>query len=72
MVPELQADDLCDHGGAGVRAQAIDREGKPVMDFHFEEAPGQLHVLNAPSPGATASIEIGEFIAGKVADRLPA
>ena len=66
LVPEIQASDLSDHGGAGVRAQAIDGEGKPVFDFYFEEAPGQLHVLNAPSPGATASLAIGEHLAGMI------
>ncbi|MBX7207068.1 MAG: L-2-hydroxyglutarate oxidase [Verrucomicrobiaceae bacterium] len=72
LVPDIQMDDLSTEGGAGVRAQAIDEEGKPVMDFLFEEAPGQLHVLNAPSPGATASLAIGEHIAAKVAGQLPA
>lgn len=72
LVPDIQMDDLSDEGGAGVRAQAIDAEGKPVMDFLFEEAAGQLHVLNAPSPGATASLAIGAHIAGKVAERLAA
>ena len=66
LVPDIQMDDLSSEGGAGVRAQAIDEEGKPVMDFLFEEAQGQLHVLNAPSPGATASLAIGEHIAAKV------
>lgn len=72
LVPAIQMDDLSAEGGAGVRAQAIDREGKPVMDFLFEEAPGQLHVLNAPSPGATASLAIGGHIAAKVASQLTA
>lgn len=57
---------MSDHGGSGVRAQAIDRQGRPVFDFFFEEAQGQLHVLNAPSPGATASLAIGEHLAAKV------
>ncbi|HEY2573366.1 MAG TPA: L-2-hydroxyglutarate oxidase [Verrucomicrobiaceae bacterium] len=67
LVPDIQIDDLSDERGSGVRAQAIDYEGKPVLDFLFEEAPGQLHVLNAPSPGATASLAIGEYLAAKVA-----
>lgn len=66
LVPDIQMADLSEEGGAGVRAQAIDDEGRPVMDFMFEEAPGQLHVLNAPSPGATASLAIGAHIAAKV------
>jgi L-2-hydroxyglutarate oxidase len=41
-------------------------DGSLVEDFHFEEAPGILHVINAPSPAATASLAIGESIAGKV------
>src|SRR5215831_8922377 len=65
LVPEIQPDDLAP-GGAGVRAQAMLPEGKLVEDFHFEEAPGILHVVNAPSPGATASLAIGETIAEKV------
>jgi L-2-hydroxyglutarate oxidase len=67
LVPGIQMDDLSNEGGSGVRAQALDYEGKPVLDFLFEEAPGQLHVLNAPSPGATASLAIGEHLATKVA-----
>ena len=52
--------------GCGVRAQAMDRSGKLLDDFAFAEDEKQLHVLNAPSPAATASIAIGRFIAGKV------
>jgi len=70
LVPDIQMDDLSAEGGAGVRAQAIDEEGKPVMDFLFEEAQGQLHVLNAPSPGATASLAIGQHIAARVATMM--
>ncbi|MCK5845709.1 MAG: L-2-hydroxyglutarate oxidase, partial [Victivallales bacterium] len=66
LIPEIQADDLSKAGGAGVRAQAIDRDGKPVFDFAFEETEGQLHVLNAPSPAATASLVIGQHLATRV------
>lgn len=66
LVPAITAGDVSDHGGSGVRAQAIDRQGRPVFDFFFEEAQGQLHVLNAPSPGATASLAIGEHLAAKM------
>jgi L-2-hydroxyglutarate oxidase len=66
----MQMDDLSHEGGSGVRAQALDYEGKPVLDFLFEEAPGQLHVLNAPSPGATASLAIGEHLAARVAGMI--
>ncbi|MFB3829789.1 MAG: L-2-hydroxyglutarate oxidase [Bryobacteraceae bacterium] len=66
LVPDIREDDLAP-GGAGVRAQAIERTGELVQDFRFAYGPGVLHVLNAPSPGATASLAIGEEIAGKVA-----
>ena len=68
LVPEIRVEDLAP-GGAGVRAQAMLPEGKLVEDFHFEEAPGILHVVNAPSPGATASLAIGETIANKVLNK---
>lgn len=71
LVPSITAADL-EPGGAGVRAQAMNRRGDLVMDFWFEEKPGQLHVLNAPSPGATASLAIGGYIAEKVKQRLAA
>jgi len=62
LVPEIQPSDLV-AGGAGVRAQAMTADGAFVEDFHFVEGPGELHVVNAPSPGATASLAIGEEIA---------
>jgi L-2-hydroxyglutarate oxidase len=58
-------------GGAGVRAQAVARDGKLVDDFVIEEAGRAIHVLNAPSPGATASLAIGAHIAGLVGRLLP-
>jgi len=69
LVPEIQADDL-ETGGAGVRAQAMLPEGKLIEDFHFEEASGILHVINAPSPAATASLAIGAKISEKVLTRM--
>jgi L-2-hydroxyglutarate oxidase len=66
LVPEIQPSDLV-AGGAGVRAQAMTPEGALVEDFHFVEGPGELHVVNAPSPGATASLAIGEEIAEALA-----
>ncbi|HEV8146228.1 MAG TPA: L-2-hydroxyglutarate oxidase [Bryobacteraceae bacterium] len=66
LVPEIQSDDLIE-GGAGVRAQAMSEDGSLVEDFHFVEGAGELHVVNAPSPGATASLAIGEEIAEKLA-----
>ncbi|MCL2450460.1 MAG: L-2-hydroxyglutarate oxidase, partial [Polyangiaceae bacterium] len=62
LVPEIREDDLAP-GGAGVRAQAIARNGAFVDDFAFVEAERMVHVLNAPSPAATASLAIGEAIA---------
>lgn len=62
LVPEIRVEDLSE-GGAGVRAQAMSPDGSLVEDFYFVEGPGELHVVNAPSPGATASLAIGEEIA---------
>ncbi len=62
MIPDLKVEDLC-AGGAGVRAQALDANGFLLNDFHIVEAERMIHVLNAPSPAATASISIGESIA---------
>ena len=61
LVPEIQEDDL-EPGSAGVRAQAMSTDGALVEDFSFVEAPGILHIVNAPSPAATASLAIGEHI----------
>jgi L-2-hydroxyglutarate oxidase len=71
LVPEIREDDL-ETGGAGVRAQAMTSDGKLVEDFHFDEVPGILHVLNAPSPAATASLAIGQKIAERVLPKLDA
>jgi L-2-hydroxyglutarate oxidase len=57
-VPEIQSDDLTD-GGAGVRAQAADREGGLIDDFLIFEQKGVVNVCNAPSPAATSSLSIG-------------
>ena len=62
LVPELQLADL-EEGGAGVRAQAMTPAGDLVNDFHFVHAEQALHVLNAPSPAATASLAIGGELA---------
>lgn len=63
LVPELKSEDIR-RAGAGVRAQAVDPDGKTVDDFRIVEAERMVHVLNAPSPAATASISIGRTIAG--------
>ena len=62
LVPEITADNLVE-GGAGVRAQAVARDGALVDDFAIAEGHRMVHVLNAPSPAATASLAIGEEIA---------
>jgi len=69
LVPEIQVEDLAP-GGAGVRAQAMDPEGNLVQDFRFIEREGVLHVLNAPSPAATASLAIGDEICAKIGNAL--
>ncbi len=69
LMPGLRDDEL-QPAGCGVRAQAVDREGRLVDDFVFAEGPRMLHVLNAPSPAATASMAIGRTLAGKVVERF--
>ena len=69
LVPEIQPEDL-ETGGSGVRAQAIAPEGTLVQDFHLIVRPNALHVLNAPSPAATASLAIGTEIVGMIASAL--
>jgi (S)-2-hydroxyglutarate dehydrogenase len=66
-VPAVTAGDVED-GPAGIRAQAVARDGKLLDDFAFASAPGVLHVRNAPSPAATSSLAIAKVIA----DRLDA
>lgn len=61
LVPEVQDDDLIP-GGAGVRAQAMTLDGKLCDDFALQKGEGALHVLNAPSPAATACLAIGKHI----------
>jgi len=65
LVPEITEADL-EPGGTGVRAQAMTPAGELVKDFALIERPNALHVLNAPSPAATASLAIGAEIAGRV------
>jgi L-2-hydroxyglutarate oxidase len=66
LVPEIRTIDLAS-GGAGVRSQAMKSSGDLMDDFHLLVRQNALHVLNAPSPAATASLAIGEYIV----DRLP-
>jgi L-2-hydroxyglutarate oxidase LhgO len=69
LVPAIEESDLAP-GGAGVRAQAMTADGKLVEDFHFEEQPGILHVVNAPSPAATAALAIGTQLSARVQRQL--
>jgi (S)-2-hydroxyglutarate dehydrogenase len=62
LVPEVEAADVAP-GGAGVRAQAVAEDGSLVDDFRLVRSPDAVHVLNAPSPAATASLAIGQHIA---------
>jgi L-2-hydroxyglutarate oxidase LhgO len=64
LMPELRASDL-QPGGSGVRAQAIASNGALVDDFVISQTGNALHILNAPSPGATASVAIGQMIVEK-------
>lgn len=62
LLPDVKNEDL-QQGGAGVRAQACDKNGGLIDDFYIKEIKGQIHVLNAPSPAATSSLSIGKTIA---------
>ncbi|MGD1007008.1 MAG: L-2-hydroxyglutarate oxidase [Ignavibacteriaceae bacterium] len=69
LVPGINYDDIYS-AGSGVRAQALEPDGKLVDDFRIVEAEKMIHVLNAPSPAATASLSIGKMIAEKVINRI--
>ncbi len=69
LVPAITAADLVP-AGSGVRAQALTRDGALVDDFVIEWAPRQVHVLNAPSPAATGSLEIARHVADLLADAV--
>ena len=69
LVPEIQRADL-EAAPAGVRAQAVRRDGRLVDDFLFADSPRSVHVLNAPSPAATASLPIGQEVAARALARL--
>lgn len=69
LVPAVTTQDVV-RGGAGVRAQAVAPDGRLLDDFHIVEAPRAVHVLNAPSPAATSSLAIGDYVADIVARRL--
>jgi L-2-hydroxyglutarate oxidase len=69
LVPEIRVADL-ETGGAGVRAQAMSPDGTLVQDFSFVKGRKALHVLNAPSPAATAALTIGEEIASQLVGQI--
>ena len=69
LMPEITGNDLIP-GGAGVRAQAINRDGRLIDDFLIHEKDNIINVLNAPSPAATSSLSIGKTIAGIIKSKL--
>lgn len=69
LIPEIQENDLVE-GGAGVRAQACDRQGGLVDDFLILEEKHVINVCNAPSPAATSSLAIGETVSGLALKRF--
>ncbi len=69
LVPSLQMEDI-EPGRAGVRAMLLGTDGNMVDDFRIETRGNHIHVLNAPSPAATAALAIGEEIVGMAVERL--
>jgi L-2-hydroxyglutarate oxidase len=69
LIPEIDSDDIYP-AGAGVRAQAVDPDGNLLDDFRIIETKNMIHVLNAPSPAATASLSIGRTISEKAIEKL--
>ena len=63
--PSLTVDDLLPYE-AGIRAQAVMRDGTLVHDFLFADTPRMVHVCNAPSPAATSAMPIGSMIADRI------
>ena len=70
-IPQIGSGDVT-FGPSGIRAQCLSRSGALVDDFLIAEGDGVIHVLNAPSPAATASLVIGKHIATRAADHLAA
>ena len=69
LIPDLDENDV-EPAGAGVRAQALDPDGSLVDDFRILQSDRMIHVLNAPSPAATASLSIGRTIAHKAREQF--
>jgi L-2-hydroxyglutarate oxidase len=62
LIPDVEEYMFVKGGTAGVRAQAVSQTGELIMDFNIVKENNQIHVLNAPSPGATASLSIAKYI----------
>ena len=69
LIPEITAADI-EPAPAGVRAQAVARDGKLVDDFAIEEQPRMVHAINCPSPAATSALSVGRTIADRLATRF--
>lgn len=69
LLPEICEGDLLP-GGAGVRAQAVGKDGRLVDDFVILQSEHMVHVLNAPSPAATSSLAIADHIVGILRTRI--
>jgi L-2-hydroxyglutarate oxidase len=61
LIPDIKAE-MLEKGNSGVRAQAMEPSGELIMDFRIINHNNQIHILNAPSPGATASLSIADYI----------
>jgi L-2-hydroxyglutarate oxidase len=68
LLPQIESRDLME-GGAGVRAQACDRDGNLIDDFNILEKKNIIHIRNAPSPAATSCLSIGKWITDRIAER---
>lgn len=68
-MPQITAADLVP-GPSGIRAQGVTADGGLVDDFLIDQGPDMIHVNNAPSPAATASLNIGRLITDQVAEKL--
>ena len=64
LVPDINKN-MVEKGTAGVRAQAMNNSGELIMDFDIKKIGNQVHVLNAPSPGATSCLAIADYIIDK-------
>lgn len=70
FIPEIEGRELAKHGTAGIRAQAVDRDGSLVDDFVISEVPGATHVRNAPSPAATSAFALARELVDRFEPRL--